>query len=120
MSENTNSNSNNEENITEQKFLEMAKDCMERINQKNQEIKEVKKEKLAVISKIIEIYGCYKKLSKYIYHLAHMDSTIDFLIREIDADLHELIVPKPSINLNFDVSLNIETLPDDSDDDDIH
>lgn len=107
---------NNPDKVTEQQFLDMAKDCMERVNQKNQEIKMIKKQREALISKVIEIYGCYKKLTKYIYHLSHIDETIDFLVREIDSDLREILYSKPPVNIEVDLTLNIETLPEDTDD----
>jgi len=99
---------NNNDNKTEAEFLEMANDCMERISQKNNEIKRYKDEIHNIESRLCEIYGCYKKLSKYIDGISEIDTNIDFLMREIENDLHHIIFhrDKPQTNFNFVINFN--------------
>jgi|TARA_R100001440_G_scaffold773_1_gene2513 vacuolar-type H+-ATPase subunit I/STV1 len=92
---------NNHGGKTEQEFLEMARDCMERINQKNQEIKEIKNLYGVTQEKVAEIFGCYKKLKRYIINLCQVDSTLDFLIREIESDLHNIIFKQPKYEITY-------------------
>lgn len=98
-------------NITENDYLELGKDCMNRIAEKNKEIDTLKKKIIKKKIKAIEIFGCFKKLEKFIGALTQIDSNIDFLIREIDCDLYELInedleIPHSSfpfsVNITFD------------------
>ena len=96
---------NNRGGKTEQEFLEMAKDCMERINQKNNEIKLIKNQYSVNQEKVAEIYGCYKKLKKYIINLCQVDSTLDFLIREIEMDLHNIIFKQPQYEITYTMDI---------------
>ena len=96
---------NNTNGKTEQEFLEMAKDCMERINQKNQEIKEIKNLYGVTQEKVAEVYGCYKKLKKYISNLCRVDSNLDFLIREIEMDLHNIIFKQPQYEITYTMDI---------------
>lgn len=96
---------NNDEQKTEQEFLEMAKDCMERINQKNQEIKAIKNLYGVTQEKIAEVFGCYRKLKKYIIDLCQVDSTLDFLIREIEMDLHNIIFKQPQYEITYTMDI---------------
>tara|TARA_A100000171_G_C2096098_1_gene127158 strand:- start:74 stop:415 length:342 start_codon:yes stop_codon:yes gene_type:complete len=99
---------NNNENKTEQEFLEMAKDCMERISNKNKEIDTYKLKIQDYELKLAEIYGCYRKLTKFINEIGEADNTIEFLIREIEYDLYSLVFNKQqkTNNVNFTFTIN--------------
>jgi hypothetical protein len=100
---------NNEEKKTEQEFLEMAEDCMKRISDKNKELERLRFELHSYKSKIAEVYGCYKKLTKFIHDIGEVDTTIDFLLREVEIDLHNLLFHKKEMDnnqINFSISIN--------------
>lgn len=100
---------NNEEKKTEQEFLEMAEDCMKRISNKNKELDRLKFKLHSYKSKIAEVYGCYKKLTNFIHELGEVDPTIDFLLREVELDLHNLLFNKKEMDnnqLNFSISIS--------------
>ena len=75
---------------TEQDYLDLAKDCMERIRIKNKEIQSIKKILHQNKLQLTEVYGCYRKLLKYVGQLSSIDTTIDFLMREIEIDLQSM------------------------------
>ena len=99
---------NNDEKKTEQEFLEMAQDCMKRISDKNKELETLKIVIHNIETKIAEVYGCYKKLTKFINDIGEVDPTIDFLLREVDVDLHNLLFHKSENynNANFTITMN--------------
>ena len=98
----------NNKDITENDYLELGKDCMKRIAEKNKEIDELKKKLVKRSIKAIETFGCFRKLEKFIGALSQIDPNIDFLIREIGSDLYQLVNDEIDVNkMNLPFTVNI-------------
>lgn len=106
----------NEEKKTEQEFLEMAKDCMERIESKNHEIKTLQQDIHNIESQMCEVYGCFRKLSKYVEGITEIDPAIDFLMREINHDLHQMVFHRKKATPLWTINIDFNQNDDDDDD----
>ncbi len=102
---------------TEQDYLDLAKDCMERIRIKNKEIQSIKKILHQNKLQLTEVYGCYRKLLKYVGQLSSIDTTIDFLMREIEIDLQSMIFTRPEINIDLNINFEVDNEEDDNNED---
>ena len=94
------------ERKTENEFLEMARDCAMRIEDKNKEILDIKEKLKHNKKKICEIYGCFQKVDKYLHQITELDPLLNYLTEEIKKDFELLIMDekekKFNIVFNFD------------------
>ena len=94
------------ERKTENEFLEMARDCAVRIDEKNKEIHDIKEKLRYNRKKICELYGCFCKIDKYLHQITELDPLLNYLTEEIKKDFELLVMEekekKYNIVFNFD------------------
>lgn len=86
MSEKSEKSENNENKKTENDYLEMANDCMKRIEVKDKEIIKWKTEYMIIKKEIANIFGLIRSLNNYLENVSPdicYDPIVEFLLDDI-------------------------------------